>query len=374
MNLSDEFPLDQSIIYLNHAAVAPWPKCTSEAVKKFADENCHSGAQKYLTWLKKEKLLREQLRALINAPSADDIALVKNTSEALSFVAYGLDWQTGDNVVSSNEEFPSNRVVWESLANKGVEFRQANLAAFPSPEEALFDLVDDHTRLLTISSVQFASGLSVDLKKIGQFCKQRGILFCVDAIQTLGALQLDVQDCEADFVMADGHKWMLGPEGLGVFYSTPDARKKLKLTQFGWHMMENSFDYANNPWKEAKTAKRFECGSPNMLGVHALSTSLELLLNRGIKTIESEVIQKASHLISEIKKSELLELLSSELPSRRSGIVVFKHKVIPSEKLYPILMEKGVICAKRGGGVRFSPHFYTPIKKIDEALKIAAEC
>lgn len=374
MNLADEFPLDRSIIYLNHAAVAPWPRCTSDAVKKFADENCHSGAQNYLTWLKKEKLLREQLRSLINAPSVDDIALVKNTSEALSFVAYGLEWQAGDNIVSSDEEFPSNRVVWESLANKSVEFRQANLATFSSPEEALFNLVDDHTRLLTISSVQFASGLPVDLKKIGQFCKQRGILFCVDAIQTLGALQFDAQDCEADFVMADGHKWMLGPEGLGVFYSTPDARKKLKLTQFGWHMMENNFDYANKPWKEAKTAKRFECGSPNMLGVHALSASLELLLSRGIKTIESEVIQKASYLISEIKRNDLLELLSSEQQSRRSGIVVFKHKLIPSEQLYPILMKKGVICAKRGGGIRFSPHFYTPIEKIDEALKIVSEC
>ncbi|RLA18495.1 MAG: aminotransferase, partial [Gammaproteobacteria bacterium] len=146
MNLDVEFPLDQSVIYLNHAAVAPWPKSTSEAVKQFADENCKTGAQNYLQWLKKERLLREQLRILINAPSIDDIALVKNTSEALSFVAYGLDWQPGDNIVSSNEEFPSNRVVWESLANQGVELRQANLASFSSPEEALFDLIDERTR------------------------------------------------------------------------------------------------------------------------------------------------------------------------------------------------------------------------------------
>jgi len=370
MNLDVEFPLDQSVIYLNHAAVAPWPKSTSEAVKQFADEKCKTGAQNYLQWLKKERLLREQLRILINAPSIDDIALVKNTSEALSFVAYGLDWQPGDNIVSSNEEFPSNRVVWESLANQGVELRQANLASFSSPEEALFDLIDERTRLLTISSVQFASGLRVDLNKIGRFCKNHGVLFCVDAIQTLGALEFDAQDCQADFVMADGHKWMLGPEGLGVFYSSPNARNQLKLTQFGWHMMENTFDYANKPWKETETARRFECGSPNMLGIHALSASLGLLLDQGLETVQSEVLRRAAHLISRIKQNDMLELLSSDRLEQRSGIVVFKHKTVSTEKLYSALMAKGVICAKRGGGIRFSPHFYTPIEKIDQALKI----
>ncbi len=371
MNLDVEFPLDPSIIYLNHAAVAPWPRRTSNAVEQFAAENCQFGAQNYLQWLKKEKLLREQFRSLLNAPSTDDIALVKNTSEALSFVAYGLDWQPGDNIVSSNEEFPSNRVVWESLANQGVEFRQANLPDFSSPEEALFECVDERTRLLTISSVQFASGIRINLEKVGHFCQQRGILFCVDAIQTLGALELDVQSCQADFVMADGHKWLLGPEGLGVFYSAPDSRKKLKLTQFGWHMMENSFDYANKPWKESKTAKRFECGSPNMLGIHALSASLSLLLERGIETIQSELLQRTDHLITQINQNDALELLSSEQPEQRSGIILFKHKKISTEKLYPTLMKKGVICASRGGGIRFSPHFHTPFEKLDKALKLA---
>lgn len=372
MNLDVEFPLEQSVIYLNHAAVAPWPKSTSEAVKQFAEENCTVGAKHYPQWLKKETLLRDQLRDLINADSSDDIALVKNTSEALSFVAYGLDWRSGDNIVSSNEEFPSNRIVWESLADQGVELKQVDLTALPSPEEALFESVDDRTRLLAISSVQFASGLRVDLKKIGEFCKARGILFCVDAIQTLGALEFDVQGCHIDFAMADGHKWMLGPEGLGVFYSSPDARKKLKLTQFGWHMMENSFDYANRPWKEAKTARRFECGSPNMLGIHALSKSLELLLGYGMEAVQTEVFRRVEHLMAGIKENAMFTLLSSDQTQQRSGIVLFEHKTIPTEKLYPALMAKGVICAKRGRGIRFSPHFYTPVEKLDEALRLAS--
>ncbi len=143
-----EFPLSDELIYLNHAAVAPWPKRTSAAVIKFAEQNTRYGSHFYPDWLNKETELRTQLQALLNAPSADDIALVKNTSEALSFVAYGLTWQAGDNIVSSNEEFPSNRLPWQSLSNQGVEFRQADLYSADTPEDALFALVDSNTRLI----------------------------------------------------------------------------------------------------------------------------------------------------------------------------------------------------------------------------------
>lgn len=153
MNRHPEFPLIDDLCYLNHAAVAPWPKRTSEAVIAFAQQNTRYGSHFYLDWLAKEAELRQQLQTLINAPSSDDIALVKNTSEALSFVAYGLSWQAGDNIVSSNEEFPSNRMPWQSLENQGVEFRQADLSTAATPEEALFALVDERTRLLTISSI-----------------------------------------------------------------------------------------------------------------------------------------------------------------------------------------------------------------------------
>lgn len=215
-----EFPLSKDLIYLNHAAVAPWPKRTSEAVKTFAEQNTRYGSHYYLDWLKKESTLRDQLKILLNAPSTEDIALVKNTSEAISFVAYGLSWNAGDNIVSSNEEFPSNRIPWESLNDQGVELRQADLSSSNSPEQALFSLVDANTRLITISSIQFASGLRLDLEKIGVFCKENNILFCIDAIQSLGAVEFDVQAYHADFVMADGHKWMFGPEGLVCFIPT----------------------------------------------------------------------------------------------------------------------------------------------------------
>jgi len=366
-----EFPLTNQLIYLNHAAVAPWPKRTSEAVKAFAEQNSVYGSHYYLDWLKKETEIRSQLKSLLNAPSADDIALVKNTSEALSFVAYGLDWAKGDNIVSSNEEFPSNRIPWESLADQGVDLKQANLLSNTTPEEALFSLVDSNTRLITISSIQFASGLRLDLKKIGQFCKKNDILFCIDAIQSLGAVEFDVQAYQADFVMADGHKWMFGPEGLGLFYTNPESRSKLKLTQYGWHMMANIHNYENKPWEIHPTAKRFECGSPNMLGIHAWSASLSLLLEIGMKNIERQVLNNAVYLIDQINNHSDLQCLNTQQALLKSGIVLFKHNRINNKRLYKHLQENGVVCALRGGGIRFSPHFYHSKDELDSAIEFA---
>ena len=367
-----EFPLTDELIYLNHAAVAPWPKRTRDAVMAFAVQNSQFGSHYYLDWLKKEAELRQQFRTLLNAPSMDDIALVKNTSEALSFVAYGLNWQAGDNIVSSDQEFPSNRLPWQSLADQGVEFRQADLNSADSPEDALFALVDSHTRLLTISSIQFASGLRMDLHRIGAFCKQRDILFCIDAIQSLGAVQFDVQAYHADFVMADGHKWLFGPEGLGVFYSSATAREKLKLTQYGWHMLKDSHNYENKPWEIHPGAQRFECGSPNKLGIHALSASLSLLLEVGMDNIEKQVIERSDFLKTIITDHPQLELLSNRISPLKSGIVVFKHRTIANEVLYKSLQQNGVVCALRGGGIRFSPHFYNSFDEIDRAVQMAA--
>ena len=367
-----EFPLTDELIYLNHAAVAPWPKRTSAAVIAFAEQNSRYGSHFYLDWLKKETELRQQFLALINASSVDEIALVKNTSEALSFVAFGLPWQAGDNIVSSNEEFPSNRLPWQSLSNQGVELRQANLSSHETPEEALFALVDSHTRLLTISSIQFASGLRLDLQRIGEFCKKNDILFCIDAIQSLGAVQFDVQAYNADFVMADGHKWLFGPEGLGVFYVRAQVRDKLRLSQYGWHMMKDTHNYENLPWEVHPGARRFECGSPNMLGIHALSASLSLLLETGMDIVETRIIERSDFLKTLIASNQQLTLLAQQKSQLKSGIVIFKHKSIASEILYQHLQQNGVVCALRGGGIRFSPHFYNTFSELERAVELAS--
>jgi selenocysteine lyase/cysteine desulfurase len=367
--LHDEFAQAPDLRYLNHAAVGPWPKRTAIAVQKFAEQNVLQGARDYPDWTRAEHRLRERLARLLNAPSTEDIALVKNTSEALSFVAFGLDWKSGDNVVISDEEFPSNRVVWEALKPQGVEVIQVSLKG-EDPEAALLAACGPRTRLLSISSVQFSTGMRLDIERLGQGCKQRHVLFCIDAIQHIGALPFDVQASQCDFAMADGHKWMCSPEGLGVFYCRAELRPQLKLHEYGWHMLENSGDYGRNEWQPAASAMRFECGSPNTLGAMALDASLSLLEETGINEVGKAVIDRVNWLEQGLASIKGVVLHSSRLTERRSGILTFSLDAKPAAQVWQALMQEQVVCLPRGPGIRFSPHFYTQSRVIEETLAI----
>lgn len=373
LNLDREFPLDSDLCYLNHAAVGPWPRRSAEAVKAFADENVHEGASRYPRWQARTQRLRERLAALIGAAEPHDIALMKNTSEALSVVAWGQDWREGDNVVLARQEFPSNRMVWEALERLGVSVRLADLDDPAGPEEALIEQADDRTRLLTVSSVQYGNGLRMDLPRLGDFCRDRGIRFCVDAIQGLGALPFDVSSCNADFVVADGHKWMLGPEGLAVFWCRPELREQLHLYQHGWLMVEDPFNFDQPNWRPSPTARRFEPGSPNTLGVFALEASLSLLQDVGVEEVAHHLLERTAWLMERIELTEGLQLLSWSAPERRSGIVTFAPTSGDTRSLLRYLLDHRVICAHRGGGIRLSPHFYTGFDKLERTMTLARE-
>lgn len=365
----DEFEQADGLRYLNHAAVAPWPRRAAEAVSRFARENVLLGARDYPDWMAMEQRLRERLMRLTNAPSTDDIALVKNTSEALSFVAFGLDWQRGDQIVISDEEFPSNRIVWEALAAQGVEVLQVSLKG-EDPEAALLAACGPQVKLLAISAVQFASGLRLDLVRLGQGCRARNVLFCIDAIQQLGALPFDVQAYQCDFAMADGHKWMLGPEGLGVFYCRAEVRPQLKLSEYGWHMLEHMGDYTRPTWEPARSARRFECGSPNMLGAAALDASLSLLEEVGMEQVAAAIEQRVQWLCTGLLEIPGVRLHSPQVSHRRAGIVSFSVEGVDNARVYQQLKREHVVCIPRGPGVRFSPHFYTERRVIDETVAI----
>ena len=365
-----EFPLDPELIYLNHAGVAPWSRVAAEAVKTLAEENMRWGAADYPVWTSVESQLRDRLARFIGVTDSADIALVKNTSEGLSMVALGLDWQPGDNVVINDQEFPSNRMVWEAAAERfGVELRDVRLDAAETPEDALIDAMDERTRILPVSSVQYATGLRMDLDRLGRACHDLGALFCVDAIQSLGALPFDAPAVGADFVIADGHKWMLAPEGLGLFYSRPEARDRLRLIQYGWHMAEAMGDYERKDWTPARSARRFEPGSPNTLAVHALNASLALLEERGMARVGKAVLDNARHLLERIAEIPALEAVTPAEPGRHAGIVTFKVAGAEARALNAKLRRAGVVAAHRGGGLRFSPHFYTPREALDTALE-----
>lgn len=366
-----EFPHISGLRYLNHAAVAPWPRRATEAVRSFAEQNSLIGARDYPDWLKIEQRLRLRLKRLLNAPSSDDIALVKNTSEALSFVAFGLDWRAGDQIVISNEEFPSNRVVWEALKPRGVEVIQVDLRG-KDPEADLLAACGPRTRLLAISAVQYASGLRLDLLRLGAGCQARGVLFCVDAIQQLGAQPFDAQANGCAFAMADGHKWMLGPEGLGVFYCRADLREHLTLHEYGWHMLEHAGDYDRSDWQPAHSARRFECGSPNMLGAMALEASLSLLEEVGMPQVAAQIEERMVLLQQGLQR--LGATLHSPLdPDRRAGILTFSLGGWDNQALFARLKEQQIVCAQRGPGIRFSPHFYTEFAVIEQTLDVLGQ-
>ena len=367
--IRNEFPQAAGLKYLNHAAVAPWPNRTREAVIAFAHENVTYGASRYHLFDEKENYLRRQISKLINAPSVDDIALLKNTSEALSVVAAGIRWNSGDNVVTSAEEFPSNWIPWDAQKMHGVSLKKVNIRV-EYPEQALMEACDHSTRVLTISSVQFSSGIKLDLELLGDFCKANDVLFCVDAIQSIGAHEIDVQKIRADFVMADAHKWMLGPEGLALFYINAAVRDALNLYQYGWHMTATPDDYDIQTWQPAKSAKRFEPGSNNLLGIHALSASLSLIEELGMQNIEKELGARVSYLMDSLAAFGGINLLTPANPRQRAGIVAFQIAGVDQREIHKQLLQNQVICAHRGGAIRFSPHYYTSMQDIDSVLDI----
>jgi cysteine desulfurase/selenocysteine lyase len=272
-------------------------------------------------------------------------------------------------VVISDEEFPSNRVVWEALAPLGVEVVQVNLHSGDA-ETALLDACGPRTRLMAISAVQYASGLRLDLPRLGQGCRERGVLLCIDAIQQLGALPFDVQTSQCAFAMADGHKWLLGPEGLGVFYCRSDLRAQLKLHEYGWHMLEHAGDYQRSDWQPARSARRFECGSPNMLGAMALEASLSLLEEVGMPQVEQALQERMQWLIDGLRKMPGARLHSAVQHQQRAGILTFSLDGWQHQPLFERLKEQQVICAQRGAGIRLSPHFYTKPVVIEETLQV----
>ena len=357
--LPGEFPQEAGLCYLNHAAVGPWPRRTAQAVAAFAQQNMLRGASDYPAWLEIERRLRQRLARLINAGGPDDIALLQNTSEGLSIVSQGIDWQAGDEVVGLAGDFISNQMPWQALASRGVHYQAVDALQAEDPEAALVGAMGDQTRLLAISTVHFATGYRFDLQRLSAACRARGILFCVDAIQSLGAVPFDLAETPADFVACGGHKWLLAPEGLGFLYCHPALRETLALHRFGWAMRARPYDFEREDWSAAGSARRFEIGTPNMLGIHALEASLSLFEEVGMDTVARRLVANVATLERGLEAVDRVEIVTPREPARRAGILTFRHPSVDPVRLHARLAEAGVVCAPRAGGIRLAPHFYT---------------
>jgi cysteine desulfurase / selenocysteine lyase len=359
----DEFPVTQNLIYLNHAAVAPLPRRSAQAMQDWAADALQFGSLHYDKWLDTFEGLRVSAARLINAQRGE-IALVKNTSEGISMVAQGLDWHPGDRIVAFDEEFPANYYPWLRLESKRCYVEWLSCS---DPLEKI-DLACTGAKLLAISFVQYLSGFRADLKAIGEICRRRGCFFFVDAIQGLGAFPLDVEAAYIDALAADGHKWLLGPEGCGILYVRKSRQDSIFPQEFGWTTVAGYNDYSSRDMALRQDAGRYECGTLNTIGCHGLKASLDLLLEAGVERIAPVVQALADRLVTGAMNKGY-QILGDRTPANAAGIVALQKPGIDSRKLVQELKQKGIIAAPRQGWVRFSPHFYISPEEIDRVIE-----
>jgi len=349
------FPVADKFIYLDHAGVAPMSLRVKQAVDAFLIESATEGAFHYPAWSQRVVDCRRNCARLINA-EPDEIAFVKSTSHGLSIVASGLDWKPGDNVLVFEKEFPSNLYPWMRLQAKGVQVRNIPSKNGRILTEDIEQLIDERTRLVAISAVQFSNGFRTDLVKLGTLCRAKNVLFCVDAIQSLGIIPMDVKACNIAFLAADAHKWLLGPEGVGIFYCRSGLADQLDPPLIGWKSVQNEFDFDHANLVLKATALRFEEGSMNLLGIFGLHAAVELLFEIGITKIEQRVLDLGD-LIIELATRKGYEVTTPLPRSERGGNITVRGPFDPV-KMRDALREKGIMVNARGGGLRVSPHFY----------------
>ena len=365
--LRSQFPVAENFIYFNHAAIAPISLDVKREIDDCMAMYCEKGIvcnQKYLTIANQT---RELAAKLINSKPSE-IAFVKNTTQGIQLAANGIKWQPGDNVVIPDNEFPANVYPWLNLDNRSVETRFIPLINGKFTPDDVARHIDNRTKAVSVSAVSFTNGFRCDLAGIGRLCHERGIYFIVDAIQALGALEVDVKKCKIDLLSADAHKWLLGPQGIGFAYISETFLENLDVSNLGYRSMINESDYLNYSIRLKPDASRFEEGSLNIFGIVGLKATLGMLLSIGIPTINERLIELIDVIIRNLTQRRYI--IKSPLNSNeRSGIVSFYHKEIATEAIHQNLIKGKVVCAQRDCAIRISPHFYNNSEDIDAFFK-----
>ena len=357
---------------MNHAGVAPLSNRVRNAMIGFVEDATVNGAVNVESWVETIERCRSVAAQLINA-DATEIAFMKNTTQGILIAANGIDWRAGDNVVTTAVEFPANVYPWWSLKKRyGVETRMVPEREGRIYFEDIVSAIDERTRVVTISHVEFASGFRNDIKAIGEMCRERDIWFVVDAIQSLGAIEVDVKSSHVDILAADGHKWLLAPEGAAIFYCADDKRERLINTNVGWASVVNPRDFLNYDLTQKPDATRFEEGSYNSIGLYGLKAAIELLLEGGISNIENYILELTAGLIKGLE-SKGYRVITPKSDSERAGIVVFESDQHTPTELYEMLHDQNIVTAERGSGIRVSPHFYNTESEIVDLLEALPE-
>ena len=373
MNISEirsYFPyLNNRIIYFNHAATGPVCKPVIDKINEVLKERSESKMDDYQSFLSVADETKELLALYLNA-GKERIGFTDNTSNGFNILAQGIKWENGDKIILNDIEFPSNVYPFLNLQKKGVEVQFVKSKDGIVSAEDIINTVDNKTKLISVSYVQFLSGYKIDLEKLGEFCKNKNIILSVDAIQGLGALQLDVQKCNVDFLSCGVQKWMLGLQGMAFIYVSKELQEKMETAFIGWLSVENAWDLLHYEMKIKSSASAFQTGTINVLGIYALNISLKMFESFGFRRVENSVIDHTLFLRNKLN-DEMIHLYPDKLEEKYfSGIVTFKHP--DPEGLFKWLTERNIITSLREGMIRLSPHFYNKeedIEKVVDAIK-----
>ncbi len=365
-----EFPVAERWAYFDHAAVSPLPRRARDRLVEWTDEQMAQGVVGWPKWEGKVEDVRRVAARLIGAEDAE-VAFVANTTHGIGLVAEGFPWKVGDSVVTAAEEYPSNVYPWMNLASRGVALRTVPTRAGRIWIDDIAAAIDATTRLLTISHVEFASGFRNDLDALGSLCRERNVALFVDAIQGLGPHVIDVATTPIDFLCADGHKWLLGPEGAGILYVRREWIDRLRPLGVGWHSVVTSYNTPTIALHLKPSAQRWEGGSFNMPGLHALGGSLELLTEIGPARVSGRILERAGA-VRELARRAGWRVVGSQKAEDVSAIVALEREGVEPAAFVRRARERGIVVAARRGRVRVSPHLYNSdddLGRLAEALR-----
>lgn len=364
-SLDREFPVRRSLIYFNHAAVAPLPRRVADAITAHIENVRDRGAADWRRWYSGIEDVRKEAAALMGARPSE-IAFVPNTSWGLNMVAQAFPWTPGDNVVGDDMEFPANVYPWMNLAGRGVEFRQARSREGRVTVDDIAALTDARTRIVAISWVAFHNGWVYPIEEIGEFCREKGILFVLDAIQGLGALPLDLGDVPVDVLVADAHKWLLGPEACAVFRVSENARDRVPPLAAGWWNVVSGEDFLDYKLEFHLGGRRYEAGSPPTAQIHGLAAGLKLLQEIGIEVVRERILRTV-HALRAGLEDRGWKIVTPLPPG--SGILAAVPPDGDAVRAAKALEAQGVIVSPRQGAVRFSPHVGNDVEEAALALE-----
>jgi cysteine desulfurase / selenocysteine lyase len=364
-----EFPVCENKIFIAHAGVSPLPRCVAEAIRQYAESAARDNQEDILP----DGFIGQtrQLAAQLIGASREEIAFVGSTSMGLALVAAGLDWKAGENVICYRDDYPANVHPWMNLARHGVEVRFVEPAQYGNVTVAdLVPLVDGRTRLVSLASAHFVSGWRLDVDAVGQFLHEHGVLFCLDGIQTFGALATNMQ--HVDFAAADAHKWLLGPLGIAILYVRREHFERLRPALVGAHTAMTPDFLVQEPMKFWPDARRYEPGSFNLTGLIGFHAALRMIEDFGLANIERRVLALAEHAIGEGQRHGL-KVTGPAAGGGLTGIVSFESAEHDLPAAHCRLAQAGIITSlrKRRAGLvclRFSPHFYNREREITAAL------